>query len=91
MAKRLVVTGRVQGVSYRASFEAQANTLKLAGWVRNRSDGSVEAVVAGEPAMLDSIIEWARQGPPQAVVHQVQVSEAGDDEAGQGFTVRPTI
>lgn len=91
MAKRLIVSGRVQGVSYRASFETQARALGLSGWVRNRSDGSVEALVAGSPEALERIVAWAWQGPPAAAVSKVEIREAGDEEAGHGFTVRPSL
>lgn len=92
MAKRLIVTGRVQGVSYRASFETHARALQLSGWVRNRSDGSVEAVVAGTPAALERIIAWAWDGPAHAMVRHVEVTEADDGEIGDTvFTVRPSV
>lgn len=91
MAKYLQITGKVQGVGYRASFETQARILKLSGWVRNRTDGSVEALLRGEPDALDSIIEWARRGPPSAVVSCVDVAERGDDAVTDaGFVVRET-
>jgi len=90
MAKRLIVSGRVQGVSYRASFEAQARALGLSGWVRNRSDGSVEALVAGDPAAVERIIAWAWDGPSRAAVAHVEVSETDDEAEVSGFTVRPS-
>lgn len=89
MATRLRVAGLVQGVGYRATFEAQARALRLRGWVRNRSDGSVEAVVSGPPEAVQRIVEWSRRGPQAARVSQVTVSEA-DEPAGDGFEVRPT-
>jgi acylphosphatase len=93
--KRLLATGIVQGVGYRASFEAQARALKLAGWVRNRADGSVEAVVAGSDDAVDRIIEWARRGPSSARVDRLLVDDP-DRADGQSiepdvFTVRPTV
>lgn len=92
MAKHLSITGIVQGVGYRASFQAQAQALKLSGWVRNRRDGSVEAVVAGEPAAIDKIIAWARRGPPSARVDHVAVSEAEDTPPSSSiFEMRSTI
>ena len=78
MAKHLIITGLVQGVGYRASFEAQARALKLGGWVRNRIDGSVEAMVRGDTAALESIVAWSRRGPAAAQVRDVSVSEVGD-------------
>lgn len=93
-AKHLRVSGTVQGVGYRASFEAQARALKLAGWVRNRADGSVEAVIAGDVEAVERIVAWARRGPPAARVDQLAVDDL-DGPAEQTiepgvFTVRPT-
>lgn len=76
-ALRLRIEGRVQGVYYRASAEAEALRLGLRGWVRNRRDGSVEALVAGTPAAVECFIEWAWQGPAAAEVRAVH-SEAAD-------------
>lgn len=92
MAKHLTITGIVQGVGYRASFAARANALQLSGWVRNRRDGSVEALVAGESDALDEIIAWARRGPPSARVDHVAVSDAEDAQATSGSVeMRPTV
>ncbi|HVK93438.1 MAG TPA: acylphosphatase [Noviherbaspirillum sp.] len=91
MAKHLRIVGLVQGVGYRASFEAQARSLQLTGWVRNRSDGSVEAVVRGTPHALEEIIAWSRRGPSAARVSAVSVSDLDDQSvAGDRFTVRAT-
>lgn len=91
MAKHLIITGFVQGVGYRASFETQARALQLRGWVRNRRDGSVEALVRGDEAALEKIIGWSRRGPASAVVSEVKVAEASDALApDDGFDVRPT-
>lgn len=91
MAKHLVITGRVQGVGYRASFEAQARALQLYGWVRNRRDGSVEALVRGDAAALEKIISWSKRGPGAAVVSDVKVTEKDDATAPDNrFDVRPT-
>jgi acylphosphatase len=76
MAKRLLITGLVQGVGYRASFERQAVALGLRGWVRNRRDGSVEAEVDGDAAAVERIIDWARKGPPASHVDHVITEEA---------------
>ena len=74
--KRLVVTGRVQGVFYRESMKAEAARLGIRGWVRNRIDGSVEAVVQGTPESVGAIIAWARRGPADAEVTGVEAEEA---------------
>jgi acylphosphatase len=75
MMRHLVITGRVQGVGYRASFQAMARLLELSGWVRNRLDGSVEAVISGEAGAIEKMLEWARRGPPLSRVDQVAVDE----------------
>lgn len=84
MALHLQITGRVQGVGYRAAFERQARQLGLSGWVRNRHDGSVEAVVDGDAGALAQIQAWARRGPAGASVQQVLAApcDAGSMRAG---------
>lgn len=91
MAKHLRIAGLVQGVGYRASFEAQARALQLSGWVRNRIDGSVEAVVRGDAGAVEKIVAWARRGPSAAQVREVSVTEVEDAlvQAGK-FAVLPT-
>jgi acylphosphatase len=91
MAKHLRIIGIVQGVGYRASFDAQARALGLAGWVRNRRDGSVEAMVCGEHYALEKIIAWAHRGPMMARVDQVNVEEVDDAAvSGDRFDIRAT-
>jgi acylphosphatase len=81
------VTGRVQGVFFRAGAGARAESLGLAGWIRNASDGSVEAVFEGEPERVDSMVAWCRRGPAGAEVDDVEVVQ--EDSVGeQGFRVR---
>jgi acylphosphatase len=75
MAKRLLISGRVQGVGFRYSMGEEAERLGVTGWVRNRRDGTVEAAVDGAPDAVDALISWARRGPPSAHVTGVQVSE----------------
>jgi acylphosphatase len=75
MAKRLLIAGRVQGVGFRYSMAEQAERLGATGWVRNRRDGTVEAVVDGEPETVEALLSWARRGPPAARVTDVTVSE----------------
>ena len=87
---RLRITGRVQGVGYRAWTMQMANRLGLRGWVRNRADGSVEALVIGEDDAVARIIEACREGPFGARVADVAVSDAEDD-GGLGFTPKPTL
>ncbi len=85
--RRLCIQGRVQGVGYRWSLCEQANRLGLSGWVRNRCDGSVEALVIGRSAAIDDLLTWAQRGPPMARVDKVTVSEgnAGELARGEGF------
>ena len=73
---RLAITGRVQGVGYRDSLRSQALGAGCTGWVRNRRDGSVEAVIEGPPEAVAGVLAWARRGPPAARVDRVEVSEA---------------
>ena len=63
-------------MGYRDSLRAEALRAGCTGWVRNRKDGSVEAVVAGEGESVDAVVAWARRGPPAARVEQVRASEA---------------
>ena len=84
IARRLRIHGLVQGVGYRNALQAQAARLGLAGWVRNRLDGTVEALVAGPPAAVEAILEWARRGPPAARVSHVDWTPA-EAPAKAGF------
>jgi acylphosphatase len=88
--RRLLVTGCVQGVGYRYGMVMAAQRLGVAGWVRNRRDGSVEAMVAGSAEQVAAIIAWARHGPAGASVAHVSV-ELGEDGAYAGFEQRPTV
>jgi acylphosphatase len=71
---RVIVRGRVQGVYFRASARDVARAQRLSGWVRNRMDGDVEAVVEGEEAAVQALIAWCHVGPPGAYVTAVQVT-----------------
>ncbi len=85
--RRVTASGRVQGVFFRDSCRRMALANGLAGWVRNRSDGAVEAVLEGEPAAVDAVVAWMRDGPRDASVEAVEVLE--EEPAGErGFTVR---
>lgn len=84
-AYHLVVIGRVQGVGFRYATCREAQRLGLRGWVRNRRDGSVEAVIAGEAHACLALLNWAQCGPPVARVDAVQQREANKAEiAGLG-------
>jgi acylphosphatase len=86
---RLRIEGRVQGVGFRMFVERTAAALGLDGWVRNRRDGGVEAVVSGDAAAVDEMIARCKMGPPAARVDRVEVL-AEDEAVARGFFVRPT-
>ncbi len=86
--RRLVARGRVQGVWFRESMRLEAERLGVTGWVRNRLDGSVEAVVQGRATAVEQIVAWARRGPADAAVASLEVY---DEEHGVfgSFEKRP--
>ncbi len=85
---RLHITGRVQGVWYRGATEAEARRLGVAGWVRNLPDGSVEAMIEGEPSAVRALADWCRCGPPGARVRDVTEQPEPVDEDMVGFRIR---
>lgn len=89
-ARLLRIRGLVQGVGYRNALHREATRLGLSGWVRNRSDGSVEALVAGPAPALDGLIAWARRGPPAARVAEVRW-EAVQTPVEAGFRREETL
>jgi acylphosphatase len=86
--RRLRIRGVVQGVGYRAWLVGCARGLGIAGWVRNRSDGSVEAAVQGPAEALDALLSRCRRGPPAARVDDIAC--APDEGSYTGFDARPT-
>lgn len=82
-AKRLRIYGQVQGVGYRESMRREAERLNLSGWVRNRFDGTVEALVCGNSVQVELLVAWARRGPRYAAVAEVVVTEAEALPSGQ--------
>lgn len=76
IARRVVVAGRVQGVGFRYAFADEARMRGLGGWVRNRRDGRVEALISGPAADVEAMIAWARVGPPAARVTSIDIEEA---------------
>jgi acylphosphatase len=86
-AKRVIVSGRVQGVFFRDSARRAAESRGVAGWVRNRDDGRVEAWFEGDAQAVESMIEWARSGPSRADVEDVKVDDV-EAEGLSGFQVR---
>jgi acylphosphatase len=91
VTRRLQITGRVQGVGFRYALRREAAQRGVRGWVRNRGDGSVEALLAGDAEAVEALTAWARQGPPGAKVTELHVLPAGEDPAPQGFELRPTL
>ncbi|GER14578.1 acylphosphatase [Variovorax boronicumulans] len=92
ITRHLVVHGLVQGVGYRWSMVQAAQRLGVRGWVRNRRDGKVEALVAGKADAVEALVHWARQGPAGARVEAVDVSEAeAASNLPDGFAQRETV
>jgi acylphosphatase len=94
--RQVTITGRVQGVGYRAWVAHQARAHRLEGWVRNRRDGSVEALFAGPADVVSEMVTRCRRGPASARVDAVQDEPASSDalnlrRSGEGFSVLPTI
>ena len=87
---RAIVTGRVQGVSYRASTADEAQRLGLTGWVKNRRDGSVELEAEGEAKLVADLLAWCEHGPPAARVSRVVVEELTPVTDEEGFSIRAT-
>ena len=83
ITRHLRISGRVQGVGFRYALAAEAQAGGIYGWVRNRRDGTVEAVLQGDSQAIEKIVAWARHGPPAAQVTQV------NSEAAQGEFDRP--
>ena len=82
-----MIYGFVQGVGFRFDVERAANSRGVAGWVRNRADGAVEAVFEGEPEDVEALVDFCRRGPRGAVVERVDVEEESAEGLG-GFSVR---
>jgi acylphosphatase len=95
VARHVVIRGRVQGVGYRAFVEDTALDHGLAGWVRNRRNGDVEAVFAGPPAAVTQVVDACRRGPPAARVGRLDERDATQEElalcGGVRFVVLPTV
>ena len=90
IAKRLRIAGFVQGVGYRAWMTRQARQLGVAGWVRNRGDGTVEALVHGDPAAVEELLRACRRGPAGAEVTLIH-EDLDEPEPDPGFRTLPTV
>jgi acylphosphatase len=88
-ARRLVIQGRVQGVWFRGWMKKDADASGIRGWVRNRRDGTVEAVIAGGATEIGRFVEKCRAGPPLARVAEIVVTPV-EQPKGEGFETRPT-
>lgn len=72
---RLIITGKVQGVFYRASAKKKAEELSVVGWIKNTTEGNVEAVITGITQELEDFIQWCKSGPAKAVVEDVRIEK----------------
>ncbi len=88
IARHLIITGRVQGVFFRLETQRAAERFGVAGWVRNRADGSVEAFLEGEDQAVEALTQWCRHGPPRARVDAVKVEARSYEGRTKGFEVR---
>lgn len=84
----VVISGRVQGVWFRANTKQQAEMLSLSGWVRNTNNGCVEAVFEGEERKVDEIIEWCHKGPSLAKVIKVDIKKQDPTNEFDGFSIK---
>ena len=91
MQARLTIKGRVQGVGYRDWAMMTGRQLGLAGWVRNLSDGAVEALIVGDETAVGTMIEACRKGPAMARVEAIDIEPVDLDVLPSGFTQLPTV
>jgi acylphosphatase len=91
VAKRIRIHGRVQGVAYRAWTVETAQALGVRGWVRNRSDGTVEALLIGQASVVQAMIDACRDGPPAARVARIVVDDDALPHDAQDFRHVPTV
>jgi acylphosphatase len=87
---RAIISGRVQGVCFRMETERAAEKCGVNGWVRNRRDGSVEALFQGESQNVNDVLKWCGQGPPMAIVTKVDVFDEPFQAGLAGFIIRHT-
>jgi acylphosphatase len=88
IARRVQVSGRVQGVGFRWATMSEGLRLGLAGWVRNLADGSVEAHLQGPEVVVESMLDWLRDGPPGSSVRRCSVHPAQPETGLRGFEIR---
>ncbi len=88
---RAVIRGKVQGVFFRMETQEAARRIGVNGWVRNRRDGSVEVLIAGDVEKVDAMLAWCRKGPSMARVDDIETQAIDDQEDHTDFIVRPTV
>ena len=88
--RRVLISGRVQAVFFRQTTRDRARELGLHGWVRNRTDGRVEAVFQGPPEAVAEMVAWCHHGPPHARVEHVEILEEPPTDPFPGFSIRHT-
>ena len=91
ITRRLRIRGLVQGVGYRYALRREAQRQGVAGWVRNRSDGSVEALLQGAAERVSEVVAWARRGPPGSRVDEVEIDPAEDEAMHSGLELHPSV
>jgi acylphosphatase len=84
----VLIYGKVQGVWFRASTKKKADEIGLTGWVKNRTDGCVEAVFEGEEKQVNKMINWCRQGPPLSNVKKIEIKNQKLDNKINGFHIK---
>ncbi len=89
ITKHLWIYGRVQGVFFRESMSREAAKHHVTGWVRNHQGGALEAMFHGESAQVETLVAWARRGPPEARVERIEIDDGSGDYAG--FSRLPTV
>ncbi len=87
ICRQVVISGKVQGVFFRSSMKAIADELKVVGWVRNREDGSVEALLQGDESSVDKVIDWSKRGPDRARVDSVDHFELPCKDHYRNFSI----
>ncbi len=84
----VTIHGRVQGVGFRATLQARARAVGVAGWCRNTAEGEVEGVLQGPGEAVDRVLQWCQQGPPWAAVERVDVDRIADEPQPAPFEIR---
>jgi len=84
----VVISGRVQGVWFRANTKQKAEQLGMTGWVRNTADGKVEALFEGDEKHIQEMIDWCHRGPPMAQIDNVEITEQSSSNGFDGFSIK---